>query len=65
VNEKILFVGFLQACDRFDLIEPPKSQFEHLEHQYILTDKIGYIANVTEGLNFELGLNSKFFDCIS
>lgn len=42
-------------------MEPPKYEYEHLEHQYILTDKDGNITNVTEGLNNELGLNAKFF----
>lgn len=61
ISDKILFVGFIQNLDKFDEMEPPKYEYEHLEHQYILTDKDGNITNVTEGLNNELGLNAKFF----
>jgi hypothetical protein len=42
-------------------MEPVKSEFEKLEKNYILTDTDGNISNVTEGLNFELGLHAKFF----
>ncbi|TNV87907.1 hypothetical protein FGO68_gene9941 [Halteria grandinella] len=63
LNDKIQFIGFIQAIEMFDQqMDPPKNQFEHLEHQYILCDQKGNIFHVTDGLNFELGLNSKFFD---
>ena len=45
----------------FDDMEPPNSEYENSEHQYIMTDIEGNITNVTEGLNLDLGLNSKFF----
>lgn len=38
-----------------------KQEFEVYDHQYIITDRDGNITNVTEGLNHDLGLNSKFF----
>ena len=61
VNEKIVFVGFIQRHDRFEDMEHVKPEFEKLDKNYILTDVDGNITNVTEGLNYELGLNAKFF----
>lgn len=43
-------------------MDPPKTEFEIYEQQYIVTDSEGYITNVTEGLNMDLGLNAKFFN---
>jgi hypothetical protein len=42
----------------------PVSQPEYmnLEQHYLITDDLGNITNVTEGLNLELGLNAKFFN---
>jgi hypothetical protein len=42
-------------------MEPPKPEFEKLEKNYIICDVDGNITNVTEGLNYELGLHAKFF----
>ncbi len=61
MNEKIVFVGFIQRHDRFEDMEPPKAEFEKLEKQYIICDVDGNITNVTEGLNYEIGLHAKFF----
>lgn len=62
INEKIVFVGFIQKYDRFDDMEPPKPEYEKLDKQYIFADTEGNITNTTEGLNFEIGLNAKFFN---
>lgn len=43
-------------------MDPPKTEFEIFEQHYIVTDQEGYITNVTEGLNLDLGLNAKFFN---
>jgi hypothetical protein len=61
VNDRIVFVGFIQRNDRFDDMEPVKPEFEKYDKQYIITDVEGNITNVTEGLNIELGLHAKFF----
>jgi hypothetical protein len=61
VNEKIVFVGFIQRSENFNDIEPPKQDFEKHEKHYILTDIEGNIANVTQGMYFELGLHTQFF----
>lgn len=61
VNEKIVFVGFIQKNDKFEDMEPPKSEYEKLEKHYIITDTDGNVTNVTQNLNYDLGLNSKFF----
>lgn len=42
-------------------MESAKQEYEQYDHQYILADRDGNVTNVTEGLNFELGLNQKFF----
>ncbi len=42
-------------------MEPVKPEFEKNDKQYIITDVDGNITNVTEGLNYELGLHAKFF----
>lgn len=42
-------------------MEPPKPEFEKLDKQYIITDTEGNITNLTEGLNLDMGLHSKFF----
>lgn len=61
VIEKIVFVGFLQRVDKFDDMEPPKSEYENAPQHFIYTDAEGNITNVTEGLYNELGLHAKFF----
>ena len=61
VNDRIVFVGFIQRNDRFEDMEPVKPEFEKYDKQYIITDVDGNITNVTEGLNTELGLHAKFF----
>lgn len=61
VNDRIVFVGFIQRNDRFEDMEPVKPVFEKYDKQYIITDVDGNITNVTEGLNLELGLHAKFF----
>ena len=43
-------------------MEPPKIELMSEVQHYIITDDKGYIANVTEGLTAEMGLNSKFFN---
>lgn len=63
LKDRILFIGFLQAsnqssCDGF---EPVKNEYEFMDNHTIICDSHGFIANVTEGLNFELGLNQKLF----
>jgi PAS domain S-box-containing protein len=62
VDEKIVFVGFVQKSDKFEDMEPAASEYERLEKNYIVTDEYGNITNVTEGLNSELGLHAKFFN---
>lgn len=37
-------------------------EYMNLEQHYLITDDLGNITNVTEGLNLELGLNAKFFN---
>ena len=61
LTDKIIFIGFLQRASKFEEMESPKTQYETYEQNYIITDKEGNITNVTEGLNFDLGLNAKFF----
>ena len=61
LNDKIVFLGFLQECADYENMKPPKQDYEKRECQYFLGDSKGNITCVTEGLNFELGLNSKFF----
>ena len=61
MDDKIVFVGFLTRAEKFDDMEQPKMEFEKLDKQYIVTDALGNIMNVTEGLNYDLGLNAKFF----
>ena len=43
-------------------MDPPKTEYEMYERQYLVTDQEGFITNVTEGLNMDLGLNAKFFN---
>ncbi|TNV87946.1 hypothetical protein FGO68_gene6125 [Halteria grandinella] len=61
LNEKIIFVGFIQRSDHFDKIPPPMQQLEQHDQHYILTNLKGDIFNVSEGLNTEMGLSQKFF----
>ena len=61
VNEKIVFVGFIQRSLGFHDMEPPAAEYERLEKHYIISDVDGNITNVTEGLFNELGLHAKFF----
>lgn len=61
MNDKILFVGFLQKSTKFDDMEQPHTEYESYDKQYLVTDSDGNITNVTEGLNIDLGLNAKFF----
>lgn len=42
-------------------MEPVKQELEGYEIHYIMTDQDGYITNVTEGLNYDMGLHAKFF----
>lgn len=62
VNEKIVFVGFVQRHNAFEDMESAKPEYEKFDHEYIITDKEGNITNVTEGLFMEMGLHSKFFN---
>lgn len=62
LTDKIIFVGFIQKASSFRDMEPLKSELEHLESNYIITDDVGNITNLTEGLSFDLGLNAKFFN---
>lgn len=62
MQDRILFIGFLQSSDKFDDMEHPKNGYESFDELYMICDSKGYIANVSEGLNFEIGLNSKFFE---
>jgi hypothetical protein len=43
-------------------MENPKHEYEAYDQHYLITDHDGNIYNVTEGMNTELGLNSKFFN---
>ena len=61
INGHIVFAGFLQKSPEFNLLPPVKVGYEKLEQNYIMTDENGYISNISEGLLFEIGLNSKFF----
>ena len=61
MNDRILFVGFLQRTSKFEDMEAPNTDYERFDKHYVVTDLDGNITNVTEGLNIELGLNSKFF----
>lgn len=62
VDEKIVFVGFVQRAPDFVDMEPPSAEFERLDRHYLITDIDGNITNVTEGLLGELGLHAKFFN---
>ena len=42
-------------------MEPIKAEFEKYDKQYMITDVDGNITNVTEGMNYELGMHAKFF----
>ena len=61
LTDKIVFVGFIQEGHAFENMKPPKQELEKRDCQYIMADSQGNITCVTEGLNIELGLNSKFF----
>lgn len=43
-------------------MEPPKTEFEKLSRQYIIADNEGNITNVTDGLFYEMGLHTRFFN---
>ncbi len=62
LTDKIQFVGFIQKAKEFTDMDPPKTEYEIFEQQYMVTDLDGFITNVTVGLNMDLGLNSKFFN---
>lgn len=62
LTDKVIFCGFLQRQDKFEGIDPVKHEFNGLDQHYLITDSEGNITNVTESLNTELGLNSKFFN---
>ena len=61
INGHIVFAGFLQKFPSFTLMPPVKVGYEKLQQNYIMTDENGYISNISEGLLYEIGLNSKFF----
>jgi hypothetical protein len=61
INEKIVFVGFIKRAASFEDMEPPKSEYERHDREYIICDKEGNITNVTQGLYTEMGLHPKFF----
>lgn len=42
-------------------MEQPKQEYESSLKHYLITDSDNNITNVSEGLYYELGLNSKFF----
>lgn len=42
-------------------MDPPKEEFKSFEQHYVVTDEFGNITNISEGLNDEIGLHSKFF----
>lgn len=42
-------------------MEPVKNGLESMCMYYIITDHENNITNCSEGLNYEIGLNSKFF----
>lgn len=62
INGKIVFVGCMKRTDRFEDLVSPKGNLERYEQHYLLTDKEGYIKNISEGLNYTLGLHPKFFN---
>jgi PAS domain S-box-containing protein len=62
INDKLIFVGFMQKTDRFEDMEPPSGEMDRHDKQYLVTDYDGNITNVTEGLMYDLGLHSKFFN---
>ena len=43
-------------------MDPPKSEYERYDREYIITDKEGNITNVTSGLYMDMGLHPKFFN---
>ena len=47
VNEKIVFIGLVKKLASFEEMEPPKSEYERFDREYIITDKEGNITNVT------------------
>ncbi|CDW84462.1 pas domain s-box family protein [Stylonychia lemnae] len=61
LSSRLVFVGFIQHMDKFEDMAQPKLEYQHADFQYLITDTDQNITNVTEGLNLELGLNSKFF----
>ena len=62
INEKIVFVGFLKRSVSFEDMEPPKSEYERYDREFIICDKEGNITNVTQGLYTEMGMHPKFFN---
>lgn len=62
LNRNILFVGFIQMSPKFDEMNPVKMDYERMDQHYIMTDMDGYISNISEGLKYEIGLYSKFFN---
>lgn len=62
LTDKIVFVGFIQGSSQFVDMESVKTEYECLEQNYLVTDEVGNITNVTEGLSYDIGLNAKFFN---
>lgn len=61
LTNQIIFVGFIQLGSKFEDIPPVPQDYEGYEQAYIMTDHYGNINNVSEKLNVECGLHSKFF----
>jgi hypothetical protein len=51
LNDKIVFLGFLQSCSKYQDMKAPKQEFENRDMQYLMADQAGNITCVTEGLN--------------
>jgi hypothetical protein len=38
IHEKIVFVGFIQRCEKFEEMEQVKTEYERYTREYIITD---------------------------
>ena len=67
MSDKIVIVGYMNTLTKLDGFEIPSTQsnadssYDTLPHYYMITQTNGMIACLSDGLNIECGLNSKYF----
>lgn len=61
-KDKIKFIGFLQHDDEYrENMSPPNQELGRRDQHLIMTDGVGSITNVSEGIYHDFGLSAKFF----